>query len=160
MIKDILKFITKHYIIFISIIIILTMNFLYITYANYYSVGRIDNVERIIKEDDNHKRKYIEQAMDFVEKEFNTENFKGCILEKIVYTHSYSYSTTSDGEELILISKEEDIKEKYGADEVIMLEIEYHMNFYSIRGSSNYVPADIVCVHKNGKWEIVSWGLC
>lgn len=160
MIKNIQNFIIKHYIIFISIIIILTMNFLYITYANYYSLGRIDDVERIIKEDNNHKRKYIEEAMNFVEKKFNTEDFKGCILEKIAYTHGYSHSTTSDNGELIWISQEDKIKKEYDADEVIMLEIEYRMNFYSIRGSINYVPADIVCVYKNGKWEIVSWGLC
>lgn len=151
--------IKKYIKLFIIIIICLTITSIYKIYESYYAVGRIDNVKKIIENNDNHKREDIESVMQLIAKEFNTKDYKGCTLEKITYTSDYSFSNNKVGEKPILKSKEEYLKEEYAADEVMMFSIEYKRNMFSTQGPSNNVPSNIVYILKDGKWKLATWGL-
>lgn len=108
------------------------------------SKGNIDNVERIIVSENEHKREDIESAFDMIEKKFNTKEYKGCELNKIIYVGD---SQT-----------EENYKEKY--EDALYLKVEFTTDKKPAVGlvaNEDYEYKAVFVKHK-GNWILKVYG--
>ena len=135
--------------VFILIIFVLIGSF--IIYRDYNAKGNISKVERIIKDENGHRKEDIEKTFDMIEDKFNAKDYKDCILNKITYFGNFMV----DGKYL-----EESYKDSYNADEVITLVIDFttgkHPSVSFVKDNEYTYKA--VFVKKENSWMLKEYG--
>ncbi len=137
-------------IISIIILVILSIGALFlIFYGN--EKGNIDDVERIITNENGHKREDVEETFDMIEKEFNTKDYKGCKLRKIIYPSE----KREIGKDI-----EKSYREEYNAEEVIYLTFEFITNRRPATGlvANEDYEYNAVFAKIDGKWILKKYG--
>lgn len=114
-------------------------------------VGNIDSVERIIKDENSHKREDIEHTFDMIEEDFNTKDYKDCVLNKITYSGQFLVNGNS---------LEESYKESNEAEEAIILEVNFTTGKHPAVGlvSDNDYTYKAVFIKKENNWILKEYG--
>ena len=141
----------KRLAIVITILVILLIGVLILIFKNDAGNGNIDNVERIITNENGHKKEDIEETFDMIEDMFNTKDYKGCTLNKI----TYPVKTQELG-----VNSEESYKDNYNAEEVIQLIYEFTTNSKPATGlgSNEDYEYKAVFAKIDGKWILKDLG--